>query len=262
MQQSLLTIAGSDSSGGAGVQADLATFAALGFHGASVIAAVTAQDTRGVKEWAAVAPDLVRRQLECVVDDLAIAGVKTGMLGNAEVVEAAAGALRQHGGTPLVCDPVLSSSAGDSLWDERDRDALVQHLFPLASVVTPNVPEAEALTGRRIRTVADAEEAGREILATGAAAVLVKGGHLEGSPATDVLVTGRGTREIPGDWIDTPWTHGTGCVLSSALCGYLARGQDVLEAVTSAKLFLTGALRGSRRLGRYGGAVNPSAASG
>lgn len=230
----LLTIAGSDSSGGAGVQADLKAFSALGAYGMSAICAVTAQNTRGVTACRVLDPGIIRAQIDAVFDDIRVDGVKVGMLGDAASVRAVAAALRGRRPPILVLDPVMVSKSGHRLLEAEAVEALASLLFPLSSLVTPNLPEAEALTGLSIRGPEGMAEAGRRILGLGAGAVLVKGGHLPGE-ATDVLVDREGVRLFPGERLDPSRSHGTGCSLSSAITALMARGSGLDEAVGAAK---------------------------
>ncbi len=231
-----LTVAGSDSSAGAGVQADLQTFSLLGVLGSCAVTAVTAQDSRRVRGIVAVAPRLVGAQIEAVLADGTVAAAKTGMLANAAIVRKVARALLDARIPNLVVDPVLISTSGSRLLDVPGERALRDHLLPLARLVTPNLAEAAALSGIEVRDLAAAREAGRAILRLGARAVLVKGGHLAGEPI-DLLVEPRRVREIPGRRI--PWdAHGTGCVLSAAIAAGLALGQGLEGAVRSGKRFL------------------------
>ncbi|MDO8531267.1 MAG: bifunctional hydroxymethylpyrimidine kinase/phosphomethylpyrimidine kinase [Dehalococcoidia bacterium] len=249
----VLTIAGSDSSGGAGVQADLRAISASGGFGAVVIAAVTAQSTRGVVLARVLPVALVAAQLDAVFGDMPVAAVKSGMLGSARVVRAVADRLRHYAPAFYVLDPVLLSTSGHRLLDEGAVEALRKELFPLATLLTPTAHEAAALTGRRVRSLRDAEDAGRRLLDDGPRAVLVKGGHLREGRATDVLVTRRGAHVIPGEWIDTPHTHGTGCTYAAAIATHLARGRTLREAVTLAKAYVTEAIRGGFPVGHGAG---------
>lgn len=245
----VLSIAGSDSSGGAGVQADVRTITSLGAWPLTVITAITAQGDGGVTASAPVAEDLVRAQLEaCLAARPAAA--KTGMLATAGIVRAVAAALRGADAPPLVCDPVLRATArpagapgAAALLDDDGIEALVGELLPLAAVITPNAPEAQRLTGRPVRTVDDAERAGRELVARGAAAAVIKGGHLDGAPGTDVLVTRSDVRVFTGEWIDAPPVHGTGCVYSAALAVALARGAALPDAVECARAVVRDVIR-------------------
>jgi hydroxymethylpyrimidine/phosphomethylpyrimidine kinase len=255
-----LTIAGSDPSGGAGLQADLKTFHQFGVYGEAVITLVTVQNTVGVRRLECLAPDLVAQQIEAVLDDLPPAAAKTGALGNRAIVEAVAGLARRFA-FPLVVDPVMVSKHGAPLIDGAARQALVQGLFPRARVITPNLPEAEALAGLSIRTPEDMCRAALRLRELGAAAVLVKGGHLPGA-AVDVLLDGGGWYEYSAERIDTRHTHGTGCTYSAAIAACLALGMPLPAAVRRAKDFLTEAIRTNPGLGAGAGPVNHHARTG
>jgi hydroxymethylpyrimidine/phosphomethylpyrimidine kinase len=250
-----LTIAGSDSGAGAGIQADLKTFAALGVYGTSALTAVTAQNTLGVRAVAELSPAIVAAQIDAVVEDIGADATKTGMLASAPIVEAVAGCLRRHGVTRLVVDPVMVAKSGDRLLREDAVQALQGSLLPLALVVMPNLPEAEVLAGMAIKGRAELEEAARRIAATGARYVLIKGGHAPGD-AVDVLFDGETFREYPGARVQTGNTHGTGCTLSAAIAAYLARGLSVEQAVGRAKAYLTAALRAAYPVGHGHGPLN------
>ncbi|MGH2709917.1 MAG: bifunctional hydroxymethylpyrimidine kinase/phosphomethylpyrimidine kinase [Actinomycetota bacterium] len=253
-----LTIAGSDSGGGAGIQADLKTFQALGVFGMSAITAVTVQNTKGVSGYEELSPDLVADQIRAVVTDIGIDAAKTGMLASAPIVTAAAEALRDLEVPNLVVDPVSVSKHGHPLLAEDAVGALRSEILPLATLVTPNLPEAALLAGFPVQTREEMERAGRAILELGARAVLVKGGHREGPDSTDLLITSTGVEEIRGERIDTPHTHGTGCVLSAAIASYLALGDDLGTSVRRAKEFVTEAIRAHLEIGEGIGPVNPS----
>ena len=246
----VLTIAGSDSSAGAGIQADLKAIAANGGYGACVITAVTAQSTRGVTAAAELDLDLIRAQADAVFGDLKVAAVKTGMLASAAVIETVAKVLRDWRPPHYVLDPVMVSKTGFALLRPEAVAALGEALLPLATLVTPNVHEAQALTGTRIRTLAEAEEAGRRLVAAGAPAVLVKGGHLEERPATDVLVTPTGVRIFSGEHVDARHTHGTGCTYSAAIATQLAHGRSLEDAIVRAKAYVTEAIRAGLPVGQ------------
>jgi hydroxymethylpyrimidine/phosphomethylpyrimidine kinase len=246
----VLTIAGSDSSAGAGIQADLKAISANGGYGASVITAITAQNTRGVTAAVELDLDLIRAQADAVFDDLRVAAVKTGMLASAAVIETVAKLLRDHRPPHYVLDPVMVSKTGFPLLRPEAVGALRETLLPLATLLTPNVHEARALTGLAVRTPAEAEAAGRQLLAAGAGAVLVKGGHLEERPATDVLVTPEGVRVFPGEHVDARHTHGTGCTYSAAIATQLAHGRSLVEAITRAKAYVTEAIRAGLAIGQ------------
>lgn len=250
-----LTIAGSDSGGGAGIQADLRTFAAHRLHGTSAITAVTAQNSVGVSDWLALPPRLVTAQIEAVATDMAVAATKTGMLANAEIIGAVADAAARLRLGPLVVDPVMVAKSGDRLLDAAAERAYVERLFPRAALVTPNLFEAEALLGRPVRDVGAMREAARALAALGARAVLVKGGALAGE-AIDVFFDGERLVEIPGPRVDTRNVHGTGCTLSAAICARLALGDALLDAVRAAKAYLVEALRRSYTVGRGRGPVD------
>jgi hydroxymethylpyrimidine kinase/phosphomethylpyrimidine kinase/thiamine-phosphate diphosphorylase len=257
MQPTILTIAGSDSSGGAGIQADLKAIAANGGYGASVIAAITAQNTLGVTAVAPVDTALVEAQLEAVLGDLRVDAVKTGMLLSPEVVGAVTAALRRHRPPVVVCDPVMISKTGHLLLEPSSVEALRRDLLPLSTVVTPNAHEAGALTGVAVDGEEAAIEAGRRLLALGPGAVLVKGGHLPGDEAVDVLVTGDGVRRFPGARLHARHTHGTGCTLAAALATQLGHGVPLVDAVAVAKRFVTEAIRHGLAVGGGIGPTDP-----
>ena len=250
-----MTVAGSDSGGGAGIQADLKTFAALGVHGTSAITAVTAQNTTGVSAVFDLPPSLVEAQFDAVAIDIGIDAMKTGMLSNAQILRAVAGRIRQHGVSKVVVDPVIVATSGDLLLKENAIDALKCLLLPLASVVTPNRGEAEVLAGMEIHSDDDVAEACRRILAFGPRYVLLKGGHAEGD-AVDWLYDGRQLTPHRADRLEATNTHGTGCTLSATIAAYLALGGDVPEAVARAKQFITAAIRHGYPLGKGHGPVN------
>jgi hydroxymethylpyrimidine/phosphomethylpyrimidine kinase len=252
-----LTIAGSDSGGGAGVQADLKTFAALGVYGASAITAVTAQDTHRVRDWLALPPSLVRAQIDAVLADIGAGAVKTGMLGDAAIVAAVAEALRAHGGTQLVVDPVLVATSGDRLLDDDGLRALASELLPMALTVTPNVREAAALTGSNISSWDDVRSAARAIVEMGVRSVVITRGDFgEDASATDVYFDGRAFREYTAVRVRTPHTHGTGCTFSAAIAAGLARGMDVQGAISLAKSYVTLALEYAYPVGGGRGPVH------
>lgn len=237
-----LTIAGSDSGAGAGIQADLKTFAALGVYGTSAITAITAQNTRGVTAWEAVPASLVVAQIEAVVSDIGADAVKTGMLANAGIVSAVADAVRRLGLRHLVVDPVMIAKGGDRLLEESAIEAIRGRLLPLAEVVTPNIPEAEVLSGVTIGSLDDMVEAGRRILDLGPGVVLVKGGHLAGDDSIDIAVSAGGREEFRSPRLETRHTHGTGCTLASAIAAYLAQGHTIAASIRAAKGYLDGAI--------------------
>lgn len=246
----VVTIAGSDSSAGAGIQADLKAISANGGYGASVITAITAQNTRAVTATADLDPGLIRAQIDAVFDDLSVGAVKSGMLSSASIIETVAQALRERRPPHYVLDPVMISKTGFALLRPEAAGALRRELLPLATLVTPNVHEAAALTGGLVRTLAEAEAAGRRLLESGAHAVLVKGGHLAEAPATDILVTSRGTRLFAGEALDARHTHGTGCTYSAAIATQLAHGRSLEEAIDRAKAYVTEAIRGGLAIGQ------------
>jgi len=243
VRPTILSIAGSDSSGGAGIQADLKAISANGGHAATVVTAVTAQGARGVVEAEILSARLVRAQIGAVFEGAQVDAVKTGMLGSEEIVRVVAEELRSRGPRPIVCDPVLASSAGYPLLGAEALAVMVRELFPLATVVTPNADEARALTGIEVTTEAEAERAGARLLEMGARAVLVKGGHLRENPGTDILIGPEGSRRFPGAWISSRDLHGTGCTYASAIATHLARGLPLASAIGLAKEFVTEAIR-------------------
>jgi hydroxymethylpyrimidine/phosphomethylpyrimidine kinase len=246
-----LTIAGSDSSGGAGIQADLKTFAALGVYGASAITAITAQNTLGVRAIHDVPPDMIAAQINAVFDDLAVGAVKIGMLSQLATIEAVARALARRRAPNVVLDPVMVATSGARLLVPDAVLALREHLFPLASIVTPNLPEAAALTGASLaRDDNEMEVQARHLLGEGARAVLIKGGHGSGAESADLLVgqESKDTYRFAAPRIATSNTHGTGCTLSSAIAAGLAKGLSLVEAVEDAKTFVTAAITAADRL--------------
>ena len=245
-----LTIAGSDSGGGAGIQADLKTFAAHGVYGTSAITAVTAQNTLGVVAWQALPSDLVTAQIEAVAGDIGVDAVKTGMLANAAIVEVVAAAIESLDLPFVVVDPVMIAKGGDRLLEPDAVSAIRAELLPRAHIVTPNIPEAEVIADVRIRTVDDMREAGLRILSMGPRVVLIKGGHLEGPHATDVACTAEGTYLLTGERISGTSTHGTGCTLASAIAANLALGLSDRDALARAKTYLEGAIRHAPGIGR------------
>jgi hydroxymethylpyrimidine/phosphomethylpyrimidine kinase len=252
-----LTIAGSDSGGGAGIQADLKTFAVLGVHGASAITAITAQNTMGVTDILELPPSLVRAQIEAVAIDLGVQAAKTGMLSSAAIIDVVARAVADHDIRNLVVDPVMVAKGGAKLLRDDAVDALRSRLLPLAAVITPNLPEAEVLLGRSLRTMDDLRQAARDLVALGARAAVVKGGHAEGAMSTDFYFDGVQLIELQAARISSANTHGSGCVFSAAIAAGLARGGDPIAAVREAKQFITRAIEHSLELGRGHGPVNP-----
>jgi hydroxymethylpyrimidine/phosphomethylpyrimidine kinase len=254
----VLTVAGSDSGAGAGVQADVRTIHALGDYALTAITAVTAQNTRGVKAWRAVPTDLLSAQIEAVLVDFPVASIKTGLLPGVAAVRAVARALRRFPRVPLVLDPVIGSTSGTRFLSEAGLRVLKKELLPRAMLVTPNWPEAEALSGLGVRNVDDAVKAAREILKSGCGAVLLKGGHGPGRKCEDVLVSAAGeVTRFSGSRIATRNTHGTGCVLSAAIAWELGRGVELIDAVRRARRFLRKALREGRAV-KLGSGCGPA----
>jgi hydroxymethylpyrimidine/phosphomethylpyrimidine kinase len=253
-----LTIAGSDSGGGAGIQADLKTFTALGVFGMTAITAVTVQNTKGVSGYEELAPETVAEQVRAVATDIGVDSAKTGMLASAAIVGVVADAIFETRIANLVVDPVFVSKHGHLLLAPDAVDVLRDRILPLATLVTPNLPEAAGLARLAVETRDDMRRAAESILAFGPDAVLVKGGHLEGRRADDLFVDADGERWIEGARIDTPNTHGTGCVLSAAIAAYLARGEALIGAVRRGKDFVTEAIRHSLAIGHGIGPVDPA----
>ena len=245
-----LTIAGSDSGGGAGIQADLKTFSALGVYGASAITALTAQNTVGVQGIHNAPPEFVVQQIESVLSDLDVGAIKIGMLSNAVIIEAVATVLQRYRHIPIVLDPVMVATSGDALLEQSAISALREHLLPLAAVITPNLPELAMLCGD---TVANNEEAmiaqGKVLLDLGSSSVLVKGGHAEGADSTDLLLSWCLVKRYTVPRIKTRNVHGTGCTLSSAIAAGLAKGLPLFEAVGEAKAYVTKAIGAAQALG-------------
>ena len=250
-----LTIGGSDSSGGAGIQADLKTFAAHRVFGLSAITAVTAQNTQGVKAVLPLPVEMVAAQIDAVVEDFDVAATKVGMVATASIATAVAAAIARHQLRQVVLDPVMVAKGGSRLLDEEAVATLRLGLVPLATVVTANLPEAEVLTGLHLTTLADLREAARQIVRDGARAVVVKGGHLSG-PAIDVFHNGHEFVELHADRIDTPHTHGTGCTFASAIAARLALGSTLLDAVRFAKAYVTRAIAAAPGLGHGHGPLD------
>lgn len=245
-----LTIAGSDSSGGAGIQADLKTFQALGVYGMSAITAVTVQNTQKVYAIQEVEPHIVHDQITCLFEDIDVHAVKIGMVSSVALIEAIAAALNAVVRPPVVLDPVMISKSGYALLKPEACKALIRELFPLAEVVTPNIHEAEALVGTPIATLTEMESAARRIVQLGARKVVVKGGHLGGEQAIDVIFDGRQFRHAATARVATRNTHGTGCTFSSAIAAHLALGKPFFEAVLAAKQFVSGAIAHALAIGK------------
>ncbi len=251
-----LTIAGSDSGGGAGIQADLKTFQHFRVFGTSAITAITAQNTRGVARWIAVPVEMIEAQIDAVAGDLRPAASKTGMLADSGIVRAVAASVRRHALAPLVVDPVMVSASGDALLEREAVAAMRELLIPLATLVTPNLDEAEILVGETVRDVEAMERAGRMLVARGATAALIKGGHLVGDAAIDVLVHGERIRTFSHPRVVTQHTHGTGCTLSSAITALLALGTELDAAVEQAIDWVHRAIRTAPNLGSGHGPLN------
>jgi hydroxymethylpyrimidine/phosphomethylpyrimidine kinase len=237
-----LTIAGSDGSGGAGIQADLKTFQALQVYGVSAVTAVTVQNTQRVYAVQEIDPQIVYDQIACLFEDMTIHSVKIGMVASAALIDAVARALSETAGPPVVLDPVMISSSGYPLLRPDARQALIERLLPLATVVTPNIPEAEALAGGTIANPDQMEAAARRIAELGAANVVVTGGHLAGDLATDILFDGRSFQHLDTPRLEVPAPHGTGCTFSAAIAACLAKEAELIDAVRQAKRYVTGAI--------------------
>jgi hydroxymethylpyrimidine/phosphomethylpyrimidine kinase len=255
-----LTIAGSDSGGGAGIQADLKTFAARGVYGMSVLTAITAQNTVGVQGVFELPPEFVALQIDSVVNDIGVDAVKTGMIANSEIIAVVAAKIREHNLLYVVVDPVMVAKGGDLLLKTEAIQALREQLIPLAEVVTPNAHEAEALTGIQVASLADMQQAAEAIHKLGAANVVVKGGHVEAfaGESVDVLFDGTDFTLLRAERIDSVNTHGTGCTFASAIAAELAKGSSVREASETAKRYVTDAIRGAAdwKLGKGHGPLN------
>lgn len=257
----VLSIAGSDSGGGAGIQADLKTFSALGCFGMTAITALTAQNTTGVRAIHAVPPQMLADQIDAVVEDIGVDAVKIGMLHSPEIVQTVASAIQRHALQKVVFDPVMVATSGAVLIDNAAVQVLVRELFPRTAVITPNLDEAALLVQRPLHTEGDMEAAATQLLAMGANAVMVKGGHLQGDVVSDLLGLASGEKIWMRDSrIHTPNTHGTGCTLSSAIAAHLALGQELVQAVQSARAYIRGALQHGAevRTGQGSGPLNHS----
>lgn len=252
-----LTIAGSDSGGGAGIQADLKAFAANGVHGLSVITSITAQNTKSVTSVHDLPSTIIEAQIDAVFDDFDVAAVKTGMLSSVEIVEVVSKKLAQYQVANLVVDPVMVSKSGHPLLQDQAVQTVMNLLIPLALVVTPNVPEAERLSGVQIRNLAEARQAAKAIHKLGCRHVLIKGGHLIQEKGTDLLFDGRFFTVYKTEFIDTPHTHGTGCTFASAIAAQIAKGKTLPDAVQTAKTYLTEAIRHGLAIGHGKGPTNP-----
>jgi len=250
-----LTIAGSDSSGGAGIQADLKTFSAIGTYGMSVITAITAQNTQGVFAVEDLSVDIIKKQMEAVFDDITPKAVKIGMVSNPEIIKEIVATLKKYNPKYLVVDPVMISKSGFSLLKPEAKENLIKYLIPMAYLLTPNTPEAEEITGMKVETLEDMKVVGKKLLELGPKYVLMKGGHLEGD-AVDVLI-GENTFEVFSQVrLARKNTHGTGCTISSAITAHLALGYEIEEAVKLSKHYITEAIRNSFDIGKGVGPVN------
>ena len=254
----ILTIAGSDSGGGAGIQADLKTITLLGGFGMSVITALTAQNTTGVQGIHPVPTEFIEKQIDSVITDIGVDSVKTGMLENSDVIKTVVKKIKEYGIEKLIVDPVMVAKGGCSLLSADALGVLIDELIPSAFLITPNLPEASTICGRTVENLRDMREAAMEIYQKGAKNVLIKGGHLQES-STDILFDGERFFEYTSQRIHTDDTHGTGCVYSAALAVEIAKGRQVPQAVENAKEFITCAIRNSLTLGRGHGPVNPLA---
>ncbi len=253
----VLAIAGSDSGGGAGIQADIKTIGALGAYAATAITALTVQNTLGVHAAMAVPPDFVRRQIEAVMTDIGADAIKIGMLGDSATIEAVCDALTAYApGVPVVLDPVMVAKGGQSLLAAQAVDTMRRHLLPRSAVITPNLPEAEALTGLTIRTEAGMRVAAAAILAMGVPAVLLKGGHLNSDTVTDLLATAAGIEAFSAPRIQTRHTHGTGCTTASAIAAGLAQGMTLRDAVVRARRYVRAAIASAPGFGRGHGPLD------
>lgn len=253
-----LTIAGSDSCGGAGIQADLKTFAALGVHGMSALTAITAQNTKTVTAIQDVQPEIIKAQIEAVIEDIGVDAAKTGMLHTADIIRVVANQVKLHR-FPVVVDPVMVAKSGARLLKPEAGKALIELLIPLATVITPNAPEAEAIIGSKVKTVDDAMDAARQLAEMGPKAVVVKGGHIQGEKAIDILYFEGQIHRLEGVKYSVSTTHGTGCSFSAAIAAELAKGNGVVEAVKLAKDFVGKAIRFGVAVGSGHGPVNPLA---
>ena len=253
----LLVIAGSDSSGGAGIQADIKTATALGAYAMTAVTSVTVQNTQGVHAIHPIPVNIVRAQIVSALEDIGADAIKIGMLGSSEVVEAVAQTLITHArNIPLVVDPVMEAKGGAALLEDEAANTLMVSLFPMATLITPNVPEAARLTGLPIETVADCAQAGQSLLATGAQSVLVKGGHLAGETVTDVLVSKGSAQRLTAPRLDTTSTHGTGCTLATAIAVGLAQGMPLIDAIRRARSYVQEAIRTAPGFGHGHGPLN------
>jgi hydroxymethylpyrimidine/phosphomethylpyrimidine kinase len=253
--KNVLTVAGSDSCGGAGIQADIKTFCALGTYGMSVITAVTAQNTRGVALVREMDTEIIKAQIDCIFSDINVDAVKIGMVSSAETIETVAESLKRYHAKNIVLDPVMISKNGYHLLKTDAKEALIKKLFPLSLIVTPNIPEAEEITGRKIANTEDMKEAAKYILKLGPASVYIKGGHLSGD-AVDVFYDGKKFSLFCNERINTKNTHGTGCTFSSAVAALTARGFCLDDALSGAKMYITSTIAHSLSIGAGAGPTN------
>ena len=251
------TIAGSDSGGGAGIQADIKVFAAHGVYGTSVITAVTAQNTRGITSVYNIPAKIIAQQLNAVLSDFNISAIKTGMLPSSAIIESVVKGLEKQQVKNLVVDPVMVSSSGFKLMSRNAITVMKKKLFPLALLVTPNIPEAEILANMNIHSTEDVQEAAKRIMEFGCRNVLIKGGHSEFAPATDILYDGKMFHQFKAQLIRTRHTHGTGCVYSAAITAHLAKGEQLAAAIRKSKKYITQAIEQGLALGHGNGPVNP-----
>lgn len=252
----VLVIAGSDCGGGAGIQADVKTLTALGAYATTAITALTVQDTRGVREVMPVPPDFIGRQIASVLDDIGADAIKTGMLGNAAAIAAVCDALAPNSHAPVVVDPVMTAKGGERLLDADALGVLLRQLWPMASVATPNIPEAELLAGMTIADLEGMRRAASALLAGGARAVVLKGGHLAGDTVVDLLATSAGIEAFAAPRIATRHTHGTGCTLASAIAAGLAQGMALRDSVLRARAYVRAAIATAPGLGAGAGPLN------
>lgn len=251
-----MSIAGSDSSGGAGIQADLKTFAAFGVYGTSVVTAITAQNTQGVTGMLEIPKDLVQAQIDAVISDIGADAVKTGMLSSVELITLVADTIKSLNLKNVVVDPVMIAKGGDRLLREDAIETLRTKLLPIATIITPNIPEAETLTGITISNLEDSSSAAKMIVDMGVTSVIVKGGHLIDNEAIDIFYDGKNFREFRSPRIETKNTHGTGCTFSSAIAAGLARGIELTDAIGKAKEYVTEAIRTNLNIGHGHGPLN------
>jgi len=252
-----LTIAGSDSGGGAGIQADIKTFTAFGVYGMSVITSITAQNTQSVLAISDLTPDFIELEIDAVITDIGADAAKTGMLSNKGIISSVAKKIRQYEIEKLVVDPVMRAKGGDALLIKEAERTLIDELLPLAFIITPNLPEAEAITGKRISSIDDMKDASKTIYTLGPRNVLLKGGHLDWSPqAIDILYDGKEYYEFSAPRVNTKNTHGTGCTFSAAICAGLAKGKGLMDAIKDAKDYVTQAIKYSFSIGKGHGPLN------